>query len=487
MSTSGDSSWENILEGSLSHHIYKELNNNVEGTSYNSYCNVFNNSQDSSDNKHYNLCKKIARNADRLSNYFNTIEYITQCAHYKYWIYHNIKKILGENTDNEKVKPITDKFLKAQNQINVNFNTYNCQYDFKNDILQRLNDMVEEKYLYDYFENFDIIKTQKTCQNINSQNYENYLNYVIKLYNKHKIQMKCCIDSFWSECEDYFKCDDEFDPNILLSTLKSTGQKKCDNLIKAQEPLTSGNTSHTGNSLTNITDSIYYIRCTDITSDKITDTKREGGILNCHVFRTSDKSHIMPLSPSLQAPSVLGPFTTYGQRGISASTNLLLDNSISRGITGQPSQSSSVQPLDGNKDKTTDKNTPCKDPLLVRDESGTCVEPDIRKTKTIGVKLNIYAPGRKIKIRLTHNTNMFKNNFFRVGIAFTLIAGMIFTILLLYKFTPFGRCFHKQVSRKKRIDDYYDDPYMRQFIIRAPKSTKRRTGNRGLQFSYYSR
>ncbi|KAI4839603.1 hypothetical protein MKS88_002160 [Plasmodium brasilianum] len=480
MSTSGDSSWENILEGSPSHHIYKELNNNVEGTSYDSYCSAFNHSKDNTDNANYNLCKKIARNADKLSNYFNTIEYITQCAHYKYWTYHNIKKNLGDITNDEKAKPITDKFLIAQNQIKENFNTYNCQYDFKTDIVQRLNDMVEEKYLYDYFENFDIIKTQETCKNVKFQNYKKYLNHVITLYNKHKTQNECCIDSFWSYCDDYFKCNEEFDPNKLLSTLESNSSKKCDNLIKAQKPLTSGNTSHTGNSLTDITDSIYYFKCNNFEIDKITDTKQEGGKLKCHMFRTSDHSHIKPLSTSFHRPSVQIPFTKYGQRGISVSTKL---------PHGKPEQSNNFsisQTSDVIEVKSDDKNTPCTNPRFLRDVTGICIEPDVRKTQTIGVKFNTYAPGKKIKITLNPNSNMFKNNFFRFGIAFSLIVGIIFTIYLYYKFTPFGRHLHKKGSRHKRIHDYYDDPYMRQFIIRAPKSAKRRSGNMGLQLSYYS-
>ncbi|SBT86398.1 PIR protein [Plasmodium malariae] len=487
MSISGDISWENILVGSSSHHIYKELNNDVEGTSYNNYCSEFNNSKDNTDNANYNLCKKIARNADRLSNYFNTIEYITQCAHYKYWTYLNIKKNLGDNTNDDKAKPITEKFLQSQNKFKDNFNAYYCQYDFKTDIVQRLNNMVEEKYLYDYFHNYDSIKTSDTCKVVTPDKYENYLKYIITLYNKRKEEDECCYGSFLIDCEDYFKCDEEFDPNQLLSTLKSNESKKCDNLIKAQKPPTSGSITHWGHSLTNITGSIYYIKCTDIPNEEITHATQEGGIRNCHVFRTSDNSHIMPLSPSLQATSVIGPFTTYGQRGISVSTKLLRDNSISRGNKEQSSQSSSLQQSHVPEDNSSDKNSPCKNPLLSRDTSGKCIEPDVRKTNTIGVKLDVFAPGKKIKIRLNPNSYMFKNKIFRGGIAFTLIMGIMFTIFLFYKFTPFGRCFHKKVSRKKRIDDYYEDPYMRQFIIRAPKSDKRRTGNRGLQFSYYTR
>ncbi|SBT86825.1 PIR protein [Plasmodium malariae] len=458
-----------MLVGSLSHHIYKELNNDVQGTSYDSYCSEFSNTGNSNNLESYNLCKKISRNTDILSVYRDTIHFSTLCSHYRYWAYYNINKILANFTDNNNAKALVKKFLQVRDNITRVFNAYYCQYSFSDDILQELNNMKEEKYLHDYFKNYDIIKTSDSCSRVTPSVYEKYLNYIITLYNKHKNQMECCIDSFWTECEDYFKCNEEFDPNKLLSILKSNGSKKCDNLIKAQTPPTSVSTTHWGHSLTNVTDSIYYFMCTDIPNGNITHSQQKDGRLRCHRFRTSDRSHNNLISPSLQPPSVQVPFTISGQRGFSLSAELPRKSlELNEHLKKQYILSSS-QTLDLTQDKSDDKNSPCKNTLLVRDISGICREPDVRETQTIGVKLNTYAPGRKIKIRLNHNSNMFKNNFFRVGIAFTLIAGIIFTIFLFYKFTPFGRCFHKKVSRKKRIDDYYDDPYMRQFIIRAPK------------------
>ncbi|SBT85708.1 PIR protein [Plasmodium malariae] len=448
-------SQDKILEGSFSYNIYKELDNDVEENNYDVYCTAFNNDEDNTEKKHYNLCKKILRNTHILSRYVNTNNFTTLCSHYRYWTYYNIKKILGDDTNNDKAKPIINKFKQVRDNIRKISNALYCQYEFNDDIIKKLNDMKEEKYLYDYFQNYDSIKTSDTCKVVTLDKYENYLKYIITLYNERKGEDACCYGSFLIDCEDYFKCDDEFDPNILFS-------------------------------LTNITGSIYYFKCTDFDEDKISDKTKEGGKLNCHIFLTSDKSHFMPLSPSLQAPSTFGPFTTYGQRGTSVSAELQRNNLVSSGISGHEDQSSSSESSDVNY-KSSCKDAARKNPLLARDASENCREPDVRATETVGVKLNLYAPGRRIRIKLNSDSNTFKNNFFRVGIAFTLIAGIISTIFLYYKFTPFGRCFHKKVSRKKIIDDYYDDPYMRKFMIRAPKSDKRRTGNTGLQFSYYSR
>ncbi|SBT85550.1 PIR protein [Plasmodium malariae] len=480
-------SQDKILEGSFSYNIYKELDNDVEEKNYDDYCTVFNNDEDNTEKKCYDLCKRISRNTHILSNYVNTNNFTTLCSHYRYWTYYNIKKILGDDTNDNNAKPIITKFKQVLDNIRKISNAFYCQYEFNDDIIKKLNDMKEQKYLYDYFQNYDSIKTSDTCEVVTPEKYEKYLNYIITLYNKRKEEDVCCSGPFLIDCEDYFKCDDEFDPNMLLSTLKSNRQKKCDNLIKTLPTLTSGVTSRSGSSLTNITGSIYYFKCTDIPNGNITHSQQKGGRLRCHRFSTSDRSHNNLISPSLQPPFVQVPFTISGQRGFSLSAELPRESLELNEHLKKQYMLSSSHTLDLTQDKSDDKNAPCKNTLLVRDVSGLCREPDVRETQTIGVKLNTYAPRRKIKIKLNHNSNMFENNFFRVGIALTVIVGIIFTIFLFYKFTPFGKCFHKKVSRKKRIDDYYDDPYMRQFIIRAPKYGRRKTGNRGLQFSYYSR
>ncbi|SBT01599.1 PIR Superfamily Protein [Plasmodium malariae] len=487
MTTSSDNELDKILIGTYSYDIYKELNNEVNENRFDQYCISFKKEGDNTEQARYDFCKKISRNTYILSKFHNTVHFTTLCSHYKYWAYYNINKILKDITDNNSAKPLVKKFLQVRDNIIRDFNAYYCQYNFNHDILQELNDMKEEKYLHDYFKNYDIIKTSNSCSRVTPLVYEKYLNYIITLYDKRKKENVCCSGPFLIDCDNYFKCDDEFDPKKLLSTLNSNGNKKCDNLIEAQESLTSNNASHTGSSLINITDSIYYFRCIDFREDKINDINHGDGKIRCHIFRTSDKSVNNPLSPSLQHPSVQVPFTTSGQRGFSASAELPREDlELNEHIRKQKQLSSS--PLSHvSPDNGSDKNSPCPNPLLVRDTLGNCREPNVRETDTIGVKLNLYAPGGKIKIRLNHNSSMLKNNFFRVGIAFTLIVGIILTIFLYHKFTPFGRCFHKKVSRKKRIDDYYEDPYIRKFIIHAPKSAKRRSGNRGMQFSYYSR
>ncbi|SBS96787.1 PIR Superfamily Protein [Plasmodium malariae] len=455
------------------------------------------NSENGADLEYFKLCKKMSRNTDILSKYHNKNEFTTLCSHYRYWTYYNIKRVLGEKTGNDKAKPIIQKFMQSQNNINEIYNAYYCKYDFKNDIFQRLNIMNEEKYLYDYFQNYDSIKTSDTCNVVTSDKYEIYLKYIITLYNKRKGEDECCYGSFLIGCEDYFKCDDEFDPKKLLSTLNSNISKKCGNLTNSQTTLTSGVTSHSGSSKADFRSSIYLVRCTDIPKDRPSDNELTGSKIKCQVLPLSAASLNNPSSSFTHRPPDHVPFTIDGHTETPVSIELKRDNEVSSGSSGSQSHLSNSDTLDVIKDNSAEKCTLCEDPQLATDKSGTCIEPDVRTTKIIEVKLETYAPGKTVRIRIKsntdsshisyNNTNMFKNKFFRGGIAFTLIIGIIFTIFLFYKFTLFGRCFHKKVTRKKRIDDYYDDPYMRQFIIRAPKYGNRRTANRGLQFSYYSR
>ncbi|KAI4839092.1 hypothetical protein MKS88_002608 [Plasmodium brasilianum] len=419
MSSTSDNSWEKLLVGSPSYHIYKQFDNEVNEAKYDRYCSPFKNSGNGADLEYLKLCKKMSRNTDILSKYHNKNEFTTLCSHYRYWTYYNIKRVLGEKTGNDKAKPIIHKFMQTQNNINEIYNAYYCKYDFENDILERLNIMNEEKYLYDYFQNYDNIKTSDACNAVKSEEYEKYLNHIIELYNKHKTQKECCIGSFWPECEDYFKCNDEFDPKKLLSTLNSNISKKCDNLTNTQTTLTSGVTSHSGSSKADFRSSIYLVSCTDIPKDRPSVDTLVGSRIRCHVLPSSTAS-LNNSTSSFTHPRLI-----------------IRDNQVSSGSSRSRNHLSNSDASNVIKYKSGENHTSCEDPLLVRHKSGTCVEPDVRKTNTIG-------------------------------------------------FTPFGRFFHKKVSRKKRTDDYYDDPYTRQFIIRAPKYGRRRTGNRGLQFSYYS-
>ncbi|SBS94103.1 PIR Superfamily Protein [Plasmodium malariae] len=476
-----------ILEGSRSSNIYNILNQSVTGNQYDTICKELNENESGNNNPtgSYNLCKQIARNAQFLSYKINESGYKNYCLHYTYWVYYKIKKILESSSESNKSELLT-KFLKLNNTIYKHYNLYNCLYAIKGNSIEGLNDKVDEKHLFDYFKNYDYIKKYDTCNKFNFSKYKNYLNHINELYKKHKTEKKCCEDLFWSDCPDYFYCQNEFDPNTLLQALNSNESDKCKNLKKLEKTTQSGYLMDSEDSQTDIISSFYFTSCTDIKGDSPNNQTRTGGIQKCNVFAASPKS-LNSSSPFTQPPPDYVTFN-FVQQTIASAPSKLREKKTESSENSEQVLSYHLEPIIKKQVKITKIKQVCKKPGLVNDASGSCREPSVRETGAIGLKLDSYHPDKKRAIIsfINNPINIFNNNVFRGGIAFTLIVGIISTIYIYYKFTPFGRRFHKKEPRKKRIDNYYDDPYMRQFIIRAPKPLKRKVGTARLHFSYYS-
>ncbi|KAI4839101.1 hypothetical protein MKS88_002617 [Plasmodium brasilianum] len=492
-----------ILAGSPSGSIYDKFNRNYNGDQNNTFCNVFNTEKDNYPTGSYELCNQIARNAENLSVMIDKGGY-KYCAHYTYWIYYKIKKIL-ESSQNSKSENLI-KFLEVKSKIYNQYRLYNCLSPIQGNTIEELNKKVDEKYLFDYFQNYDSIKTYDICDKITFSEYKKYLNVIKKLYIEHKNDKKCCADSFWGNC-DYFKCNTEFDPNTLLHSLNSNGNEKCDILKKLEKTTKSGYPMDSGVSQIDISSSFYYSRCTDIIGDSPSIKTPEGGKQKCNMFAVSPKAIYSRTSPyydtfyRVQHATVRNgtPGDSHSESETPNSTEYLpkqhnssppdssrsphghlngLMEESTKSHAGNnhllsPSKSSTRQEAE-----ITGKQTNCSEPGYLKDSSGICREPSVRHTGTIGLKLDTYQPGKTkaiitlynipISVLLDKKSNIFNNNILR--------------------FTPFGRRFHKKVPKKRRIDDYYyDDPHMRHFIIRAPKSDKRKVGSRRLRFSYYSR
>ncbi|SBS99524.1 PIR Superfamily Protein [Plasmodium malariae] len=454
----------------------------------------------------YELCRKILRNAKSLSERYNMRGYNDHCSHYRYWVYYKLKEILGDKMENIDLKSIIDNFSEARKSITETYNAQFCKFEVKVNALQELKDMLEEKYLFDYFENYDTIRSPSACEHANFEKYKEYVTEIIKLYNKHKNVKECCENSFWSDCPHYFKCEKVFDPSTLLYTLNSNSNDKCDNLKKLEETTNSGYPMDSGGSRRDIIGSFYITSCIDIKDNIPKDETPQGARHICNVFSASPKSLNHPASPynnsfyRVQRTTSVHKEEFGDIQAISENTHSVQSTGKSNELSApalerQPqavmnglaqistrsstinNQLASLESLQRKEAKITDKQQECSEPGLVKGISGECREPSVRDTPMIGAKWNIYAPQGKViyspeiisvHFKKSDKSNIFSNNIFR--------------------FTPFGRGFHKKASRKKRIDDYYyDDPHMRHFVIRAPKSVKRKVGNRRLHFSYYSR
>ncbi|SBS98458.1 PIR Superfamily Protein [Plasmodium malariae] len=439
---------DEILVGSPSYNIYNKFDKKVEGEKYNNSCSVFKNEGDAGTNEGFELCKKIARNSDDLLEHSNKDESTIYCSHYKYWAYKNIKKFLEDNSKNDSKNSYISKFIKARDSINEAYYTYFCQYDFKNDnATDVLKDKLEEKYLYDYFRNYDSIKTYYTCELVSLSEYENYLNNIIKIYNKHKLQKKCCNGLFLEDCFDYFNCADEFDPKQLLSSLKKGGNNSCSNLEKAEKPENSESSPNFYSSSSHIFSSFYYFTC----------RSKEQGRDICRMSTTyvepakmfnSNTGSVLQFNPiSLTSQGQEAPASQ--SRQVDQKNRISRVSSLSANLNPNGTLQEASESLSASENEKSKVQKSCPGYQSIEGASRLCDEPNVREKGTLGGRWEEYSPHKK--------------------------------------FTPFGRRLRKKPSRYKRIDDDVDISYLRQFKIRSPKKVNRNKGSTRLQFAYYSR
>ncbi|SBS97228.1 PIR Superfamily Protein [Plasmodium malariae] len=460
-----------ILKGSQSSDIYNILNENVTDTLYKESCQKLKNMENDSGEHLYELCRKILRNAKSLSERYNMRGYNDLCSHYRYWVYYKLKEILRDKMENNNLKSIIDEFSEARKSITDTYNAQFCKFEVKENALQELKDMLEEKYLFDYFENYDTIRTPSACEHANFEKYKEYLSGIIELYNKHKKEKKCCEHPFWPDCPHYFKCETEFDPNTLLYTLNSNAYDKCNNLKKLEKTTNSGYPMDSGGSRRDIIGSFYITSCIYIKDNIPKDKTLQGARHICNVFSASPKSLNHPASPyynsfyrvqrttrvnkeesrDIQTRSEMtrSVQSTGNANQLPVSALARQPQGVMKGLAPTSTKSStinnqlaSLESLNRKEDKITDKQQECSEPGLVKGISGECREPSVRDTLMIGAKWNTYAPYARVKyspesisvlLRNSDKSNIFSNNIFRVGIAFTLIVGIISTIYIYYK------------------------------------------------------
>ncbi|KMZ95687.1 hypothetical protein PVMG_05831 [Plasmodium vivax Mauritania I] len=152
------------------------------------------------------LCKIFLKNIQNLPNFQNNPQgHNLQASYLAYWVIHKLSEIFPNNSNNRvrnKIFNFIDKGNKKYFDLHKNYLFSNSDFDYKRSR--------EEKYLNEYFNNYNKIEEcsadkYKTC--------EKYLTYIISIYEEHK---KDCLGN---ECH-YFSYNPQYDPNDLLSTLK---------------------------------------------------------------------------------------------------------------------------------------------------------------------------------------------------------------------------------------------------------------------------
>ncbi|SCP02991.1 PIR protein [Plasmodium malariae] len=274
-----DYEYDEILQKLPSHKIYNELNNVDNNVVISSVCKREDYKKCGDIDTCLNICKKIEKNLKYLSEIRKSEVYYNRCSHYMYWVYKEIWNLFKSNSNPNNVEAVITEFLNLQSSLTRYYGILNCHYIFSKKSLEVLKTKNEEKHLFDYFKNFEYIRTKETCDKVKIDKYIKYLNYIHGLYNGKK---NCCVKNI-SKCPNYFlNCGNELDPSKLLSELHSEKEKDCGRLKSIIS-----NTSEEKRDSTPFSEefmkSIYITRCPILSSGE--SSSNNSGVL-CNLFRT---------------------------------------------------------------------------------------------------------------------------------------------------------------------------------------------------------
>ncbi|CAG9474558.1 unnamed protein product [Plasmodium vivax] len=204
--------------------IYDKFNNTGDTSKYNRSCETV----EPNIGEFKNLCAKFLYNIENLpkNDWNNHNMYSTYLY---YWVFHEINKISIANP--KKINPSdVNRFVNIGNALynDLYHGTFIKEFNFD------LDELKEQKYLYDYFENFNALN-KITCPHSKSRAYYKYVDFINKFYTKKIQEKQCCIGDRY--CEHYFDCDNKYNPKNLFYKLKCGPQ--VDTLKWKQRHLTS--------------------------------------------------------------------------------------------------------------------------------------------------------------------------------------------------------------------------------------------------------
>ncbi|GAB69444.1 hypothetical protein PCYB_001920 [Plasmodium cynomolgi strain B] len=214
--------YENILKQLSAYEIYDKLSKvTSDDNTCAKYCaNIINSSEDIDEFK--KLCPKLASNIMKLSETLkDTNSPYDRCTYMTYWTYEKIINIFNSHINNVHNKSVINELNKAVLMANSELTDKDkCLFSFTGNLLE----WKGEKFLHDYFKNYDKIRTCITSTDGNSCNsYCGYLKHISKLY--YSYINKCCSCYSYPEracfelCPKYFNCDISYFPNDLLSKI----------------------------------------------------------------------------------------------------------------------------------------------------------------------------------------------------------------------------------------------------------------------------
>ncbi|KMZ82824.1 variable surface protein Vir22/23 [Plasmodium vivax India VII] len=175
-------------------------------------CNVF------KDQIGKSLCAHTIKNFKKINKIEDREQHNDYCLHFMYWLYGKI----GEKYINKSSKILEDpeisKFVHLIVSLNNKSSKYYCYYNSENN-LEEWKEIIE---LIDYFKIHDNIDNTKSCDNGACVSNCKYFSDISKLYKRHK--RHCCTYFYYGDhfnnCSHYFKCDDKYSPDSMLTRLK---------------------------------------------------------------------------------------------------------------------------------------------------------------------------------------------------------------------------------------------------------------------------
>ncbi|SCO69575.1 VIR protein [Plasmodium vivax] len=193
---------DEIIKKLPSFETYKEVDTTKDSTSYSDKCNDLG----TTDDQFKKLCEKFMKNIEKLKEHENNLTKLkVHSSSLGYWIIDELRKYFTDNDKNID-RGLIDKLIIELNKISHESISkrlfFNSNFDFN---LSR-----EEKFLHDYFKNYNTIVS---CKDKNCADYYKYVSYIEEIYYKHRE------DCLGNVC-DYFNFHDKYDPENLLSKLK---------------------------------------------------------------------------------------------------------------------------------------------------------------------------------------------------------------------------------------------------------------------------
>ncbi|SBT01634.1 PIR Superfamily Protein [Plasmodium malariae] len=519
----GDESvFDEILKRLPSYEAYSKFNSDINLTK-NSICKEENYAKCVDKVACTNLCKKIERNFKYLSEISKSKDYNSHCLNHTYWVNEEIRNLFKSGSSNN-IEDIVKEFVRLGSFLSTNYRINNCNY-FVHKSLEKLNNRKKEKYLYDYFTNYSIIKSKNTCTDVSINKYKSYINAISKLYEDKK--SSCCWNNA-SFCPHYFlKCDDEYKPNNLLSALRSTGMENCDGLESLRKTKTVEKELHSKFFEEEFLDSILFTTC---------NINKESRDLPCSLVSASYLTRNMNVvenseeqrnnerfSGGKKAEYSVIPEVVEQHEEIRKKAGLISSETINNMISPPKGKQIDLRwklDAEGKLHCPTKKSKGdtlglwryveelVKRDILMKEANSEVYRLKEGKTwptqalnifvKRIGENESAERYSGRIQVlnsnQITFSddknsfdqenigkyteSNILQNTFVRISIVTALVMGIIFVLFFYVKFTPFGSCIGKARKRKKRYRNNFSElstqRFPRRFIKRTYRNSERR-------------